>query len=574
MVYIDKFDFEVKSVEDIRSIRHYNTMVGENWPVVYVLNNEEEAYVGETVNAARRTEQHLASDGKQDLTEIRIISDRNFNKSVVLDLESYLIKHMAADGKYRLINGNNGIQDHDYYERSRYEDEFRDIWQKLRKLGVVDRAIDDIENSELFKYSPYKSLGDEQFQAEIEIIKALEEHGFDESGVSVIVRGGAGTGKTILAVYLMKLFTDINDKKIENDDPDEYIDEDNEFIFASERLAGIKKIGIVFPQKSLRTSLKDVFRSIRGLDPSMVLDTSDVVDNYIKTGEKYDLLIVDEAHRLKCRDKGHLSYYPKHDRCNELLGLDEKKGTELDWIYECSRNQILFRDELQTIRPCDIDAVDFRDIVYKRYPKAVIEQALETQWRCQGGNDYIDYIKSILSYTPVKPRTIENYDFRLYDDVDEMVKEIRRLDSEIGLCRTVAGYAWKWVTKKDKNAYDIVIGDYRYRWNKTYDNWIMTENAVNEIGCIHTVQGYDLNYLGVIIGEDIKYDPETKTIYADKNNYYDQQGKSGVADDPEALRDYLVNIYLTLMTRGIRGTFVYVCDPDLREYLAQFIPKA
>ena len=97
---------------------------------------------------------------------------------------------------------------------------------------------------------------------------------------------------------------------------------------------------------------------------------------------------------------------------------------------------------------------------------------------------------------------------------------------------------------------------------------------MNEIGCIHTVQGYDLNYLGVIIGEDLKYDPDKKQIYADKNNYYDQQGKSGVANDPEGLKEYLTNIYLTLMTRGIRGTFVYVCNDELRDYLAQYIEKA
>ena len=92
--------------------------------------------------------------------------------------------------------------------------------------------------------------------------------------------------------------------------------------------------------------------------------------------------------------------------------------------------------------------------------------------------------------------------------------------------------------------------------------------------CIHTVQGYDLNYLGVIIGEDIKYDPVNKCIYADKDCYFDQQGKSGVANDPDALREYLLNIYITLMTRGIRGTYVYVCNPELREYMKQFIDLA
>ena len=572
MAFIDRFDFEISSVGDIRGLRHYNNKVGENWPVVYVLNNDDEAYVGETVNVARRTEQHLGSAGKQSLTEIRIISDKDFNKSVVLDLESFLIKHMAADGKYKLLNGNNGIQDHDYYERSRYEDEFKTIWNKLRKLGVVSRSIEDIENSELYKYSPYKSLGDEQIDAEMEIIKAFEEHKDDPNGVSIIVRGGAGTGKTILAIYLMKLFADINSKGIENDDPDDYLDEDFDYIYASERLDGVEKIGIVFPQKSLRSSLKDVFKGIRGLSPDMVLDTTDVVKNYLDTGKKYDLLIVDEAHRLKCRNKGHLSFYGRFDECNRKLGLDKMLGTELDWIYKCSKSQIIFRDDLQTIRPCDIDAEDFREIIENRYPKTIVEQALETQWRCKGGNDYINYLRKILSCEPVMYKDIENYDFKLYTDVGKMVDDIKLLNDKYGLCRNAAGYAWRWVTKKDKSAYDIIIGNNKYRWNSTYDNWITTPNAVNEIGCIHTVQGYDLNYLGVIIGEDIKYDSKTKQIYADKNNYYDQQGKSGVAEDPEALREYLTNIYLTLMTRGIRGTYVYVCDPALREYMSQFIP--
>ena len=574
MAYIDSFSFEIESLGDIRKLRHGNNKVGENWPVVYVLNNDEEAYVGETVNAARRTEQHLGNPAKQDLTEIRIITDKDFNKSVVLDLESYLIKHMAADGKYSLLNGNNGIQDHDYYERSAYEDKFRLIWNKLRKLGVVSKSIEDIENSELYKYSPYKSLGSEQFQTEMEILQALEAYRNDENGARIIVTGGAGTGKTILAIYLIKLFADINSKGIDDPEPDDYLDEDPEVIYAAERIDGINKIGIVFPQKSLRTSLKDVFRGIKSLDPDMVLDTTDVVKNYLATGEKYDLLIVDEAHRLKCRNKGHLSFYGKFDQCNRDLGLDKMTGTELDWIYMCSRNQIIFRDDLQTIRPCDIDAEDFREITEKRYPGTVVKQALSTQWRCLGGNGYIDYLRKIMSGTADGYHKIDNYEFRLYDDVGRMHEDIKKLNEKYGLCRMAAGYAWKWVTKKHKKAYDIIIGDSKFRWNSTYDNWITTPNAVNEIGCVHTVQGYDLNYLGVIIGEDIKFDPDTQTIYADKDHYYDQQGKSGVANDPDALREYLSNIYITLMTRGIHGTFVYVCDPALREYMEQFIDKA
>ena len=155
-----------------------------------------------------------------------------------------------------------------------------------------------------------------------------------------------------------------------------------------------------------------------------------------------------------------------------------------------------------------------------------------------------------------------------------MIEAVRKKDAELGLCRNAAGYAWRWISKRNKKAYDIEIQGHQYRWNSTYNNWIASKNAVNEIGCIHTLQGYDLNYVGLIIGEDIKYDKETGKIYADKDHYFDQQGKSGVANDPEALKEYLLNIYLTLMTRGIKGTYLYVCDDDLREYFKRFVDVA
>ena len=173
--------------------------------------------------------------------------------------------------------------------------------------------------------------------------------------------------------------------------------------------------------------------------------------------------------------------------------------------------------------------------------------------------------------------TFDNYDVKLFKNVDRMIRCIKEKDTEMGLCRVVAGYAWPWYTDKRKRKkhpewpdYDIKIQGHEYCWNSTYDNWIGKKNSINEIGCIHTVQGYDLNYAGVIIGEDIKYDRDLGMIVSDKTNYYDQQGKSGIADNPELLRDYLINIYLTLMTRGIKGTYLYVCDDALRDYMEQF----
>ena len=152
-----------------------------------------------------------------------------------------------------------------------------------------------------------------------------------------------------------------------------------------------------------------------------------------------------------------------------------------------------------------------------------------------------------------------------------MVNAIRSKDEEHGLCRVVAGYSWKWLSKKTKDRNDIFIDGYAYMWNSVNKDWVNSENAINEIGCIHTVQGYDLNYAGVILGNEIKYDPQTKSISIDKKNYFDLQGKTSLEDEG-ALKSYIINIYLTLLTRGIKGTYVYACDENLRNYLKKFIP--
>lgn len=577
MASFNSLKFDSETAEKLKGITHYDKQVGENWPVVYILSNNKEAYVGETHHASIRMSQHWLNPQRRSLEDMMLISGKNFNKSVVLDLESFLIKHMSADGKFRLQNGNGGLQDHDYYNRPFYEEIFVNIWRELKSKGLVEHTIDEIENSTLYKYSPYKSLGEEQLEAQRDILKTFIDHTDDDQGVTVLVRGGAGTGKTILAVYLMKLFADISSRLEMEITHDDYSDGDIDMQRAAAKINGINKIGIVFPQATLKSSIMDVFGSVRDLYKSMVYSTTEVVDEYLRSGEKFDLLIVDEAHRLKCRYRGHLSSYPKFDSCTQALGFPKERGNELDWLMTCSRNQIIFRDELQTVRPCDIDADDFRSILHNRrekYDEQVIELNLETQWRCEGGNDYIEYIKGILSGSASRKRRFDNYDFRLYKDVDRMIEAVRKKDAELGLCRNAAGYAWRWISKRNKKAYDIEIQGHQYRWNSTYNNWIASKNAVNEIGCIHTLQGYDLNYVGLIIGEDIKYDKETGKIYADKDHYFDQQGKSGVANDPEALKEYLLNIYLTLMTRGIKGTYLYVCDDDLREYFKRFVDVA
>ncbi|WP_035764758.1 DUF2075 domain-containing protein [Butyrivibrio sp. NC2002] len=551
MITIKEFDY---SSTELRAMGywHYAT----NWPIVYIMHNDTDAYVGETLDGVRRTKQHLEEDSDTEYKLICMMTDKNFNKSVALDMESFLIKYMGADGKFRLHNGNAGIVDHNYFNRDIYRDEFKYTWSQLIERGLAKHTIDEIENLDLFKYSPYKSLTYEQEDALTAILKTIEDN-YHRSTANklIVVNGEAGTGKTILAVYLMKILKEISDGSIslyQEEDEIDRLELLNEF---ANRI-GKLKIGFVVPMQSLRESLKNVFDSVDGLSSDMIIRPTDVVNDY------YDLLVVDEAHRLHRR--AYLSHYPSFDDANDKLGLD-KDATELDWIIKCSRMQLIFYDKEQSVRPSDIQRPQFKKLIGDNLCKEI---ELTSQLRCKGGNDYIEYVKSVIyEEAGVRREGFGDYDVRIFDDPNEMIRAVRRKNDEIGLCRTVAGYGWKWKSNKDKNAYDIVFGDQGYKWNTESTDWINSKNSVNEIGCIHTVQGYDLNIAGVIFGPEIRYDKELETIVIDKSNYYDNLGKT---KDINELKGYIQNIYVTLMTRGIKGTYIYACDPGLRNYLKKY----
>lgn len=530
-----------------------------DWPVVYILSNNKEAYVGETVNMPNRAAQHYANEERRRLSTVNVIKDDTFNKSVILDLESYLIKYMSADGKFSLQNGNGGISDHDYYNRRKYEDQFESIWDMLKKKGLASHTIEQIENSDLFKYSPYKSLSSDQYRAMFSILENISDGIKDGIGTTSVVSGGPGTGKTVLAVYLLKLLADNNANGALLPDSEDIPEEVVQRLEEIGKTLGGLKIGLVVPMQALRKTITGVSSQIRNLNKGMILKPTDVPKDY------YDILIVDEAHRLRRRKA--LSQYPAYDDINKMLGLD-KEGTELDWIKKCSTHQVLFYDSHQSVRPCDVDKEDFEKLLKEDNIRRFV---LDTQFRCQAGDEYINYIADILSdEPPADKKTFGEYDLRLFDDPNEMIDCIKLKDNEYGLCRNVAGYAWKWLSKKDKKKHDFNFNQRMYYWNSKIVDWVNSKNAVNEIGCIHTIQGYDLNYVGVIIGNDVHYNPMTKKIEVDKANYHDQIGKT-VDGDMNLLRRQILNVYYTLLTRGIRGTYVYVCDDELREYFRKYI---
>lgn len=535
---------------------------GQNWPVVYILNDRKEAYIGETTSITTRMRQHLKSEDKNKLTTINIISHDEFNKSAVLDVESKLIEYMSADNTYKIINSNSGMRDHNYFEKEKYEKLFRNIWEELRKKKIVKQHLDVLVNSELFKYTPYKRLTDEQFSVAYDIV--LDILIMVQTGQTsvTIVNGEAGTGKTVLAMYIMKLFAD---KKVL-----EFLSEENESVLeqfkqAQEKLQNFK-VALVVPMTSLRNTLRKVARSIEGLSAKMILGPNDVVK------DEYDLLIVDESHRLYRRVG--LTGFGAFDNVNKKLEFD-KEATQLEWILASSKHQIFFYDRLQSIRPSDVREEDFMKLMSKNN---FGQYNIISQLRSQGGNDYLKYIKELFSETPPKNKlSFENYDFKLYDNIVDVKNVIESHNEEVGLSRLIAGYAWEWKTKKltydeavSKGVYDIIIQDHKFIWNTTNSGWAIDENTVKEMGSIHTTQGYDLNYAGVIIGNDIYYDKKSERIEINPDNYFDKKGKQSIKNYEE-LRNYIINIYIVLLSRAIKGTYLYICDENLKDYFKNYI---
>ncbi|MEQ9089531.1 MAG: DUF2075 domain-containing protein [Balneola sp.] len=487
-VKIKEYDFKSDSIPDLS----IDPFVDENWPLVYILSDKDRmlAYIGETANAKNRMITHLKHAKKGKLKTLQIITSDKFNKSATLDIESNLIKYISGDGKYKLLNANLGLANHTYYQKKDvYWRIFKHVWEQLRKKGITDHSLEQINNSDLFKYSPYKSLENEQIDSIHKICQAL----LDKDKTTILIEGGAGTGKTILATYLFKLLnTELADL-----DFDEFETEGDEFL---KTVAELKKrypkpsMALVVSMTSFRKTMKAVFRNVKGLSSNMVIGPTQLA--------KKDF--------------------------DELKDRNTTASTKL-W----------------------------------------------SQFRVKGGNDYVRFIKNLLNCSLGKQEEFlsEDYEFLLFESVDELISKIKEKEKEQGLSRLVAGFSWEWISKKNKSLYDIEIEGVKLRWNTVAKDWINSENSKNEVGCIHTTQGYDLNYIGVIFGHEIAYDPKAEEIFIKRENYYDKKGLYTI-DDPEVLKEYIINIYRTIMLRGIKGTFVYACDLELRKYLKHHIPIA
>lgn len=572
---IKNYSFDKNTIADLGSENEQE----ENWPVVYQIYNNTEIYIGETTSLKNRMFQHLDNPAKASLKRgsVNVVFDKTFNKSAALDLESYLIQYFSGDGKYRVLNKNDGMCDRDYFDRDKYRKVFEEIWERLRELKIANQKISDINNSELFKFSPYKNLNFDQLRVVTEVLENIDEAISEHKKSLSIIDGDAGTGKTIVIMYLAKLIADLQTFDNENEDID---DESNFKLFFEREVYNEKfknkKIALVIPQQSLRGRVKSIFGKVG-------LGSADIkIFSPIEFGEQsndFDITLVDEAHLLKVGAyNAQGKTLQKIKNINKRLFNDDGIHTELDWIMKKSKNVVIVFSGQQRVRLGNIDEehdIDkyIGDFNGRRY-------YLHDQMRSKGGEGYIRYINNIFSnsFHPQEKQDFKGFETKLFYDFRKFMSEINKRESEYGLCRMVAGFAWKWKTKKYgyEDNFDIEIDGVKLRWNSDLNNWIGSKRSANEVGSIYTVQGDDLNYVGVIIGKELirrkgrmMFD---KKEYADggatRRNSRQVENNEEITD--EDLLNQILRTYRVLLSRAIKGVYIYVCDDELREYLSRY----
>lgn len=278
----------------------------------------------------------------------------------------------------------------------------------------------------------------------------------------------------------------------------------------------------------------------------------------------FDTLIVDEAHRL-----------------NEKSGLYRNLGeNQIKELIHASRCCVFFTDDDQRVTLHDIgESAELR-----RHAEAqgaeVVELTLASQFRCNGSDGYLTWLDDTLQVRDTANEHLDpsEYDFRVFDDPVAMHRLIESKNRENNRARVVAGYCWAWPSKKESNAWDIDLPAFGYqrRWNLSEDGslWIMKPNSINEVGCVHTCQGLELDYVGVIIGPDMVYRDGQIVTDATQRAPTDHSVrglKKMLKSDRKsalALADRIVkNTYRTLMTRGMKGCYVYCTDAELAGHL-------
>lgn len=396
--------------------------------------------------------------------------------------------------------------------------------------GLVDSLVGMLSGTDEFV------LVDDQkvvFENALAIARKSVRKPSSKSKQVLIIEGGPGTGKSVVAINLLVSLTKM-------DLLSKYVTKNS-----APRTVFEKKLTGSFR----RTVISNLFSGSGA---------------FMNAGEnEFDVLVVDEAHRL-----------------NEKSGMYGNLGeNQIKEIIEAARYSIFFIDEDQR--------VTFKDIGRKseivRWAKAsgagVTQLELTSQFRCNGSDGYLAWLDNTLQIRSTVNEKLDTgeFDFRVVDSPQILREMIVEKNKASNKARMVAGYCWDWVSKKNPKQADVVLPEYGFsmQWNLSKDGglWIMAAESVNEIGCIHTCQGLEVDYIGVVVGPDMIVRDGKVITCPDKRARHDKSLsgfkkllKSNEKEAKERADSIIKNTYRTLMTRGMKGCYVYFTDKEAAEF--------
>lgn len=376
---------------------------------------------------------------------------------------------------------------------------------------------------------------DEQKIVYEEIISLSQKCMVDNKKRTIIIQGGPGTGKTVVAINLL---ADLTNK--------------GQFVqYVSKNSAPRNVYTKKLKGEIKKSSVDNMFKG-SGI-------YTEVEKNIVHT------ILVDEAHRL-----------------NAKSGMFQNKGeNQIKEIIHASLCSVFFIDESQRVTMSDIGSIEEIEKWARAGDSEVVHMELKSQFRCNGSDGYLAWLDNVLEIRETANYDMDDidYDIRICDTPFEVQDIIVERNKAPNHARILAGYCWNWIKEErnDPNARDIKIGDFEMSWNLgNTTTYAIDDSSINEIGCIHTSQGLEFDYVGVIIGEDMRY--ENGKIITDfiKRAKTDQSLK-GIKklykENPEEANrvadEIIKNTYRTLMTRGMKGCYIYCVDPKLAEYLKE-----
>ncbi len=355
----------------------------------------------------------------------------------------------------------------------------------------------------------------------------------------LIVQGGPGTGKSVLAINLLV----------------EFINRNMTCFYVTKNSAPREVFSKKLSKDFKKNYIKNLFQGSGVFTESL--------------SNEVDCLIVDEAHRL-----------------NAKSGLFSNLGeNQVKEIINASKFSIFFIDENQKVTLKDVGSVDLIKSYASKLNANVVLLDLSSQFRCNGSDGYLSWLDNALQIRETANYDLEDiqYEFEVFDNPNDLKDKIIEKNLVNNKARLLAGYCWKWISsgKNDTNIHDIVIDDFSMSWNLgNSSTWAIDENSVNEVGCIHTCQGLEFDYVGVIIGDDLRIEDGkiitdfTKRATTDKAIFGIKKLYNENKIEAEIIADKIIkNTYRTLMTRGMKGCYIYCTDKDLSYYFKEQLIK-